>query len=501
MIWISSLFNSKIMNFYKRILVMFLVLIAAACSKVEHKNEPVLEDIDYNVLVDVNETQGEVSKLLMGFNTIYCFEKDKLWQNGNGKLPTMFRRFNTGILRYPGGAVVNRYHWNNLNGEGWKDNWSPTYDKANDQPASEFMNVDEYMTNVTAIGAEPMLGINMGSGLKYNRVHEGIDEAVALVQHCKDMGFDVTYFYLDNEVYHEGANYKMTAAEYAEQINLYVPAMKAVNPNIETVINWQRNITSNTGSLKTIVGNSGENIDIIEVHWYWSWENATFDHWLSNNPMSTRNQWYTSGLSYYEEIKAFKSLITSLGYGHIKLASNEWNLAPAPSVLQTPSKFESALMISEIFSQYIDANLFMANLWGVHWPNAKGESKNRLILDTENNYSENAATTVFEMFGEAMGATRIECSSSLKGVYDIAVLDESNDQIIIYLINKKQAEETLSTGVEVKNYAIGNIIATSFVKGSDANGSLTTITAKIESGNRIIIDLPKNSLTKLVVKK
>ncbi len=77
--------------------------------------------------------------------------------------------------------------------------------------------------------------------------------------------------------------------------------------------------------------------------------------------------------SFEKEIKAFQPLMSSLGHGHIKLASNEWNVAPAPSFNETPSKFESALMVSEMFSQYIDANLFMANFWGVHRPKAKAE--------------------------------------------------------------------------------------------------------------------------------
>lgn len=493
------------MKKYSCYLTIISALFFMACSDDNNGQEPasetppVLTETTYDILVDVNETQGEVSKLLMGFNSIYCFEKDNFWQQGTGQMPNMFKRFNTGILRYPGGAVVNRYHWNNLNGEGWKDNWSPTYESSNDQPASEYMDIDEYMTNVTAIGAEPMVGINMGSGMKYNRVQDGIDEAVALVQHCKDNGYDVTYFYLDNETYHNGANYKMTPTEYADQINLYVPALKAVDPNIETVVNWERNITSKTGGLETIVSKAGDNIDIIEVHWYWSWEDATFNHWTSSFPMSTKNQWY-NGFSFEREIRAFKPLMNSLGHGDIKLASNEWNLAPGPSETATPSKFESALMVSEMFSQYIDANLFMANFWGVHWPNATGNTVNRLVLDPTNNYSENAMATVFEMFGAAMGETKVTCSSSINGVYDIAVLDETNNELIIYLINKKQTDETLSTGIDLKNYSVGTIKATSFVKGTNGNGKLIEITTKVENENRLIIDLPKNSLTKVVVK-
>jgi len=493
------------MNKYIKYSILMFTAVFISCSDDDGQEQggetpPVLTETAYDILVDVNETQGEVSKLLMGFNTIYCFEKDNFWQQGTGQMPTMFKRFNTGILRYPGGAVVNRYHWNNLNGEGWKDNWNPNYDTANDQPASEYMDIDEYMANVTAIGAEPMVGINMGSGMKYNRVQDGIAEAVALVQHCKDNGYDVKYFYLDNEVYHTGANYKMTPTEYADQINLYVPALKAVDPNIETVVNWERNITSKTGGLETIVSKAGDNIDIIEVHWYWSWEDATFNHWISSFPMSTKNQWY-NGLSFEREIRAFKPLMNSLGHGDIKLASNEWNLAPGPSDTETPSKFESALMVSEMFSQYIDANLFMANFWGVHWPNATGNTVNRLVLDPTNNYSENAMGSVFEMFGAAMGGAKVKCASSINGVYDIAVFDAVNNELIIYLINKKQSEETLSTGIDLNNYAIGTVKATSFVKGSNGNGKLIETIVNIENGNRLIIELPRNSLTKVVVKK
>lgn len=484
---------------------IIITVILVACS--QENNIPVIEIPDtnltettYNILIDAADLQGKVSPYLMGFGTIYSFEKDSWWSNGTGKMPKLLKEFHTGILRYPGGAVVNRYHWNNLNGQGWQDNWNPNYDVSNDKSAAEFMSVDEYMENVTALGAEPMLGINMGSGLKYNRIQDGIDEAVALVQYCQDKGYEVKYWYLDNEAYHKGANYRMTAREYAEQINLYVPALKAVNPNIEIIINWESKIRNKNEGLKSIVSIAGSNIDIIEVHWYWSWQNSTFDHWYSSFPMNTKNEWY-DGLSFTEEINAFEPLMKSLGHGHIKLASNEWNIAPGPDEAQTPSKFESALMISEQFSQYIDGGLFMACFWGLYWPHAEGNSVNRLILDPSHNYNENATATMFRMFADAMGGTKVKCGSTLKGAYDIAVLNQVNDELIIYVINKKQSGETLSTGIDIKNYPLGSVTATSFTSGSDQNGELSSLLTSIENENRLIIDLPKNSLTKIVIKK
>jgi len=461
---------------------------------------PELNDTTYDIMVDINEEKGIVSPLLMGFNNIYCFEKDAMWENGSGQLPEMFKRMNTGILRYPGGAVVNRYHWNNLNGQGWKDNWDPNYDPADDMPSTEFMDVDEYMANITAIGAEPMLGINMGSGLKYNRVQDGIDEAVALVQYCQDKGYDVTYWYLDNEAYHNGANYTMTPEEYAEQINLYVPAMKAVNPNIETIVNWDSKISTNSAGMEKLITLAGENINIMEVHWYWEFGTGTFNKWVNSYPMSSKNQWY-SGLSYFREIMEFTPLLHRTGHTHIKLASNEWNLGPAPSDTETPSKFESALMISEQFSQFIDGGLFMANFWGVHWPTeTSSPSVNRYLLDPTDSYSENPAVKVFEMFGEAMGKMQVRCSSLINGVYDVAVWDNDKNQLIIYLLNKNPNEVPLSTGIDLKGISAKVVTANSLIGSEDGTSSemIQTI-ASIESASRVKLSLPQNSLTKVVI--
>ena len=488
------------MNVFK---LVFGVIVLFNCG-----NKPQDGEIDapketisfYNLEIDANESKGLVSPLLMGFGTIYSFEKDEMWLEGKGTLPTMLKRFKTGILRYPGGAPTNRYHWNDLNGQGWKDNWDPQYDHSNDLPASDYMDVDEYMKNVTEIGAEPMLGINMGSGLKYNRVQDGVDEAVALMQYCKDKGYDVKYWYLDNEPYHKGANYLMTSQEYADQINLYVPALKAVNPEIEIIINWKSKITEENGSLKNIITNAGQNIDIVEVHYYWNHGHATFNNWLSSYPMNTTSQYY-NGFSYVREIEEFRSLVSSLGYDHIKLASNEWNVGPVDNQAEIPTKFESALMVSEQFSQFIDANLFMACFWGLHWPNGEGSEVNRYVLDPTNDYKENAMATVFDLFVNAMGGTQVACDSDKNEVYDIAVIDKLNDKMYVYIVNKDQTYLRLSTGLQINNFEIGKIEAVSFVGDHNGDGELIEIDTHIENQNRIITNLPKNSLTRIVITK
>lgn len=63
--------------FFTLISLIFFV----ACSEdndeqTHEETPPVATETVYDIVINVNETQGEVSKLLMGFNSIYCFEQD-----------------------------------------------------------------------------------------------------------------------------------------------------------------------------------------------------------------------------------------------------------------------------------------------------------------------------------------------------------------------------------------------------------------------------------------
>jgi hypothetical protein len=88
------------------------------------------------------------------------------------------------------------------------------------------------------------------------------------------------------------------------------------------------------------------------------------------------------------------------------------------------------------------------------------------------------------MFGTALRGTKVECCSLTNGVYNIAVLDEVNNKLIIYLINKKQP---FLGGIELKNFAIDTIETTSFVNGTNGNGKLIEITTKDENRNQLIL--------------
>ncbi len=378
-----------------------------------------------------NENPSPISEKLIGFNTIYSNHSDAFWAETEAK--DALEEMGTHFLRWPGGAPTNRYHWNDLNGQGWRDNWDPAYDAAKlDLPESGYTDLDEYIAICKEVGATPLVGINQGSGLKWNRVDDGIAEAKALVQYCLDNDYDVNYYYLDNEPYHNGANYKMTWEEYAEQINLYAPAIKEVNPNAKIVINWER---IQREAMWNIVKAAGNNIDIVETHFYWDNGMVTFDNWKNQIPMNSSSRWYTEGLSYVEEIELFYAKCKELGFDHIKLASFEWNVGKSATLAEYPTRYENTIMQAEMLMQFMNGGLEAATMWPLFWPknpSDKSYNANRYIMNPTKNYELSPSVDMFVMLSEAEGKNRLISTSDTLGVYPLVAESDDKNTLLSY---------------------------------------------------------------------
>lgn len=122
------------------------------------------------VTVDVSQKGTTISPMLMGFNNVYCYEPDKYWKNGNGKIPQYLKALHTGIMRYPGGTVVTRFQWENPSGQGWAEAGEPNFNPAKNTALSEFMGIDEYLFYTKKLGIEPLLGINISTGINTIRL-------------------------------------------------------------------------------------------------------------------------------------------------------------------------------------------------------------------------------------------------------------------------------------------------------------------------------------------
>ncbi len=445
-----------------------------------------------DIVVEFNHSPTHiVSDRLMGFNSIYSHYTDSFWAE-TSIIPTL-ASLGVSNIRWPGGAPTNRYHWNDLNGQGWMDNWDPDYDHANDMPQSEFTDIVEYMEICRETGAVPLVGINMGSGLRYNRVEDGISEAVDLVTKYAE----IDHYYLDNEPYHSGANYQMTWSEYSEQIQRYVPAILAANPNAKFYINWEK-VRDET--LWKLLAEVHHLVHYVDVHWYWNNTIATFDDWVDQIPMLSTTLWYSEGGSYHEEIEWFNDKCEELGYD-IELSTLEWNIGGSSSAALSPTKYESSIMQSEMMMQFINGGLQVAVMWPIFWPdnNDPDYNPNRYLMDPSENYSLSPSVDIFDMFGDAKDQYRHLSTSTDKRIYALA-LSRSNtiDDVMLYAHSKSDSTHILL----IKSTEYDNVrhdMFTFFDAERTTGGLVTTVGKSIYDSLQegYVVELPPYSLLKL----
>lgn len=415
------------------LIILLLFSVVAQCGKKEETTKDtdtvdggtILES-EYVISLDKNKT-SQVSNLLMGFNVIYPHEKNAIWQDG--KIAGYLKDVNVAFIRYPGGTVCSYYHWNKLTGEGWKDSWDPANPVVTKSP-SEFMEIDEYMALVKATGATPLIGINMSSGWRWNRKEDGINEAIALMQYCRDKNFKVEYWFLDNEPYQDDSNGgAKTPEQYGSLINTYVPVMKAFDPTIKIVANWNSGFKNKRSEYDKLIHLAGANIDLIDAHWYWSWSDTSWEKWLEKTPMT---QW--TGYTYEGDIQYFRQMVKDLGYPNIKLASFEWNTGPT-KVGNSLTAGRAAFAHAEMLMQFISGGLDYAAFWPIHWPDEA--SKARSFVNTSTNAA-NPNLQLFKFLGKMQGGTLTgtQVIKAGKEMVSIAVQDADQKTLRICILNK-----------------------------------------------------------------
>jgi alpha-N-arabinofuranosidase len=145
------------------------------------------------------------------------------------------------ILRWPGGNFVSGYHW--TDGIGARDKRPRRIELAWRAEESNRFGTDEFIEYCRALGAEPYICVNMGSGT--------MDEAQAWVEYCNGTGnthwanlrranghpepYNVKYWGLGNEMYGTWQIGASTAAEYVSKARQFASIMKMTDPTIELV--------------------------------------------------------------------------------------------------------------------------------------------------------------------------------------------------------------------------------------------------------------------------
>jgi len=155
----------------------------------------------------------------------------------------MLRESNLPVLRWPGGNFVSGYHWRD--GVGPRDERPTLPNPAWGNAEPNLFGTDEFVAFCRAVGCEPMICVNAGSGTP--------EEAAAWVEYCNG-GPDtplgarrvangapephaVRFWEVGNELYGKHQIGWSTPAGYADRYRHFAEAMTRADPKIELQAN------------------------------------------------------------------------------------------------------------------------------------------------------------------------------------------------------------------------------------------------------------------------
>ncbi|MBD3588421.1 hypothetical protein [Bacteroides sp. GM023] len=434
--------------------------------------------------IDVANIKWQISEYLTGSHFVYANEPDNLYKDS--RISDWMERSKVKVIRWPGGTAVQNYHWDKLNGIAFDcDTWEPDYNSGYKDPAN-YMDLDEFIAFCRKVGAEPMVGINIKSGKKYNKPALAEDEARRLILHCKDSDYNVKYWYIGNEAYATGFGVK----EYATYIDKYASILKSVNPNITIIADWKFGPQAKNRFNELIqVAKASEQLDIIEVHEKWAegWgliSGENMEDWQKESPL------YDGLLSSYTE--KFYAEMDKAGK-KVKLAMNEWGIGN----IKEATPFENGLVAADYLIEIFRNKIVMACYWNLNMGNI-----NSRILKVENYGTANASLTeisvignVFSLIAPAQGNFLINLENPIQGIHGFATINAAKKTVEIYLLNKNS--DDINIPIQISNYNIeqGNVKQSTYSQlGNIIEKPYGNVKLK-----ELIVSVPKMCFTRITI--
>jgi alpha-L-arabinofuranosidase len=388
-----------------------------------------------------------INRHTMGFNAIpfYLTDDVRPW------IIPYLQQLRTGIMRYPGGEVASFFHWDYpdvSSKESKLDVWDPQVNAAKyKNPKTKNMTIDEFMEFCRLIGADPAAGVNIESGVKWNRVQDSVDEAVRNLKYTMDRKYPITYWYMDNESYLDSPSNHvfMKVDEYAKYVNQFSSALKAVNPNIKTVVNWHPN---NHTEWKRLFELAGSEIDVAEKHQYWRHNSGTYAKWMYQNPLTV----YTDDTKrrnkpYEEQLGVFRQVIDESfpADRNVEIGILEWNIGGKQAEPMSP--FQIGLVQVQILAQIIKGGVDLTTMWPLNWPGLDDKT----LVDSKTKKA-NPDFEMFKLVSNVMGQKVVAADSNLPYVYTLGTAAPSGESATLFLINKTEEGVTTPATLNLANF-------------------------------------------------
>jgi alpha-L-arabinofuranosidase len=268
------------------------------------------------------------------------------------------------IIRYPGGNFVSGYNW--LDGVGAKAQRPVVLDRAWNSLETNQFGTNEFIEWCAMVGAEPLLGMNFGTGtvetalayVEYCNVDRGTRWSELRRAHGYDRPHNVRYWCLGNEMDGPWQIGQLQAREYGRKARDAAKQMRVIDPELQliacgssgtfmpTYLTWDREVLEecydqvNAISLHAYYGNTQE----------WS-GNSTARFLAMNLDMDRHIHEIAAVCDYVQGLqKASKRLWLSFDEWNVWYRARDTNAtdgrrAAAPRLLEEVYNLEDALLV------------------------------------------------------------------------------------------------------------------------------------------------------------
>ena len=375
---------------------------------------------EVDISIDATKPQHVISPLMNGSHFVYGNEADNIYKDE--RIAEWMREVKTGIIRWPGGTAVMSYHWDNLTGDNFgPDRWDTENYVEKNIPASNYMDLDEYIAWCRKVNALPMVGVNILSGRLFRTDADGLAEAKRLIQYCVDNNYNVKHWYIGNEGYAKG----FAPQVYANYIDMYASELKKVDPDIIIIGDWKFGPEDKNRyqGMLNIIQNS-IHLDVMEIHEKWGndWglvSGTTLEDWKNEFPI------YEEKIDYY--CKKFHEDVAKMGK-NTKLGFNEWGIGG----MVNGNTYHYALLAADLMTQMFKNEVYSACYWNLNISSGDG-GKSRVFTTTNQQFSAfNPVAHVFKQYAPVLGNHYLEVVSSNQQVYGIASISPAKDPCNYY---------------------------------------------------------------------
>ena len=360
------------------------------------------------------------------------------------------------------------------------------------------LDFDGFITMCNEVGATPLVVVAYDAAYNTKTCNgkptkaELLTNAVEWVRYANvKKKYGVQYWMIGNESWNDaGYNGKVTPSKYAEDLEDFAKAMKAVDPSIKIIANgragwWEIILKSSAVSLIDYLG-------------------------LSVYPVLN----YTGGYSYYQEnevnltgeidkaIADIKSYAPAALQSGIKVIATEYNSIDWNNAWSNENNLGHAIVNFQLFGDMVEKpELAAACLWNTRWvENTKVQQSMYDAIDAEGRM--NATGKAMNVWGSNLLNAMVEATSSDSTVRTYASYDEARKKLNIFFINKSNALRKATISLEnYENDFTGSIWQFSGTSDNDKFPEFERVDSIYEPGDISSVALPANSVTVLRLQK